>query len=94
MSDDYTQHLNKIADWDRTVLAAHCPAGPYREAKELLPQQYEQAVVRATEDVSAESRVAMAQWASVLLILAEAEREQKRPGWEEKWTEVYEHYVL
>ncbi|GGV19163.1 hypothetical protein GCM10010275_71020 [Streptomyces litmocidini] len=33
------------------------------------------------------------QWARVVLVLADAERDAGRPGWRHEWTETYEYYV-
>lgn len=91
-SYDFTTHLTAITHWYTTILATY-PAGPDREAKKLLLVYRDRFAQRAAEDPAPEAGVAATQWNRMMLILAEAEREAGRPGWQPEWTGVYEHYI-
>lgn len=87
MTDD-EMVLVEIAAWYRGVLGSY-PAGPDREAKELLLSMYERAVTGSAK-ARWRRRAVASGWARVLLVLAESEREAGRPGWRPEWTGAYE----
>ncbi|MEU7323430.1 hypothetical protein ABZ682_23190 [Streptomyces griseoviridis] len=89
---DMTTRLHQIADWYGVVLQER-PAGPDREALEVLLSSWQAAADRAASDPSRAVGVAFVQWARVLLIIAEAERERGQSGWQPDWTDVYEEFV-
>ncbi|MEU7322723.1 hypothetical protein AB0465_40760 [Streptomyces griseoviridis] len=92
MAYDMTTRLHQIAAWYGDALLER-PAGPDREALGALLSSWQAAADRATTDPSPAAGVAFVQWARVLLILAEAERERGRTGWRPDWTPVYEEFV-
>lgn len=87
MTDD-EMVLVEIAAWYRGVLGSY-PEGPDREAKALLLDLAERAVAGSAK-ARWRRRAVASEWARVLLILAEAEREAGWPGWRTEWTGAYE----
>ncbi|MFJ2515588.1 hypothetical protein ACIPEL_36225 [Streptomyces griseoviridis] len=89
---DMTTRLHQIAAWYGDALQER-PDGPDRDALETLLSSWQLAADRAATDPAPAVGVAFVQWARVLLILAEAEREHGRNGWRSDWTAVYEEFI-
>ncbi|MEU3603071.1 hypothetical protein ABZ714_30830 [Streptomyces sp. NPDC006798] len=89
---DDTTALAEIADWYLGTLGTR-REGPDLAARMLLVELYAQAAGRAAADPSPVKVAEARTMGRVLLVLADAERESGRPGWQERWTEVYEDYV-
>ncbi|MFG3042209.1 hypothetical protein ACGFYZ_35460 [Streptomyces sp. NPDC048330] len=90
---DFTRHLGEKAAWYRVVLCDRYPAGPDRDARVLLLDHFDEFARLAGQDPSPAVGAAAVQWARVVLVLADAERDAGRSGWRPQWSEAYEHYV-
>ncbi|MFE1500338.1 hypothetical protein ACFW89_35390, partial [Streptomyces albidoflavus] len=93
MTYDFTRHMDEIATWYHSVLSDLYPAGPDRDAKRLLLAHHQEFATLAANDPSPTIGAAAVQWARAIVVLADAERDLGRPGWQPEWTEVYEYYV-
>lgn len=91
----YARHADEITDWYRSVLAAHYPKGPDRDAKTLIIGYRDDFAKEAQQPEAPRTLVAAAvQWTRAVMILADAERELGRPGWQQEWTDAYEYFVM
>lgn len=93
MDYDFTRRMDEIAVWYGSILTDLYPDGPDRAAKELVVSHRDRFAKLAAEDAAPAVGVAAVQWNRAVLVLAEAERDLGRPGWQSDWTDVYEYYV-
>ncbi|MEU3754197.1 hypothetical protein AB0H17_15745 [Streptomyces olivoreticuli] len=86
--------MDEIAAWDQAILTDRYPAGPDREAKDLILTYRNRVAKIAAQDAAPSAGVAAAvQWNRTVLILADAERASGRSGWRSEWTDVYDYFV-
>ncbi|MGW2861900.1 hypothetical protein [Streptomyces sp. NPDC001205] len=91
----FARYMDEIAAWYRDIITTCYPKGDDQLSKGLILDDRDRFARMVTEqpDPTPELLAAAVQWNRTVLLLADSEKDQDRPGFKPEWVAVWDYYI-